>query len=66
MSYQISPDQNTITINGNIYEFIEKNPLFPCDKCAFDGVDYYKSCDIAPCYPARRKDQKNGIFKLKK
>ncbi len=66
MNYQLSPDQNTITVNSNTYHFIEKKPFSSCKGCVFSSIEFEDICVTATCAPNERKDYKTGIFQLKK
>ena len=60
----ISDDQNTITHeSGVVTEFVVQGGKDICKNCVYNILK--GKCSHIICVPIQRKDERNGIFKLK-
>jgi hypothetical protein len=56
---EVSPDQNTVTVDRIKISFTDTTN--DCNKCILFKTDY---CNSAPCTSYGRKDRRNGIFQF--
>jgi len=61
MKIEISPDQNTLTLNRAVYEAKPVIPSHGCHQCVFD-YELGPMCPKIPCLGSERQDGNNVIF----